>query len=465
MRKKKDIVLKVEKLIFPNLAEGIYNDKKVRVKNAIPGQILRVVLGKNRREYRDAKQIEIIERSILETNEPCHAFEKCGGCNYQTLPLDIELEMKKQAISELFSENAGDYEIIVHENPKPFGYRNKMEYTFGDEIKDGPLVLGLHRKGKYYEIVDTTGCNIVHRDFEIIRSSVMEYFSRIGKKHYRKMSAQGFLRHLVIRCGFNTKELMVNLVTTTQDSMDYEEFKDILLNLELENEIVSILHTKNDDPADAVKSDETLILFGRDYIFEEVLGLRFKISAFSFFQPNVFGIEILYSRVLELAGNLEDITAYDLYSGTGTISQILAKKAKKVIGVEIVEEAVEAAKVNAELNGIKNVEFRANDVLKELEDLSGAPELIVLDPPRSGINPKALEKILDFNPVKFIYISCNPKTLAADFNSFIDRGYTLKNLELFDQFTRTYHVEMVGVFEKIKGIKIKDLKTKEMVSE
>lgn len=449
MRKKKDIILKVEKLIFPNLAEGIYNDKKVRVKNAIPGQTLRVVLGKNRKSYRDAKQIEIIERSILETNEPCKAYEKCGGCNYQTLPLDVELEMKKQAISELFYDNAGNYEIKVHENPKPSGYRNKMEYTFGDEVKDGPLILGLHRKGRYYEIVDTSGCNIVHSDFEIIRAAVMDYFSRIEKKHYRKMSAQGFLRHLVIRCGFNTKELMVNLVTTTQDSLDYEEFKGVLLNLELENEIVSILHTKNDDPADAVKSDETIVLFGRDHIYEEILGLRFKISAFSFFQPNVFGIEKLYSRVLEMAGNLEEITAYDLYSGTGTISQILAKKAKRVIGVEIVEEAVEAAKNNAELNGITNVEFRANDVLKELENLKGAPQLIVLDPPRSGINPKALEKILDFNPLKFIYISCNPKTLASDFNSFIDRGYKLVNLELYDQFTRTYHVEMVGVFEKI----------------
>lgn len=448
MRKKKDIVLKVEKLVFPNLAEGIYNDKKIRVKNAIPGQTLRVVPGKNRKEYRDAKLIEIVERSILETNDPCTAFEKCGGCNYQTIPLSIELEMKKQAIKELFYDNARDYEIRVHENPKPFAYRNKMEYTFGDEIKDGPLILGLHRKGKYYEIVDTTGCNIVHSDFEIIRSSVMDYFSRIGKKHYRKMSAQGFLRHLVIRSGFNTKELMINLVTTTQDNFDYEEFKEMLLNLKLENEIVSILHTKNDDPADAVKSDETVIIYGRDYIYEEILGLRFKISAFSFFQPNVFGIEKLYSRVLDMAGDLEEITAYDLYSGTGTISQILAKKAKKVIGVEIVEEAVEAAKINAELNAITNVEFRANDVLKELENLNEVPELIVLDPPRSGINPKALEKILDFNPLKFIYISCNPKTLAADFNSFIDRGYKLVNLELFDQFTRTYHVEMVALFSK-----------------
>lgn len=448
MRKKKDIVLKVEKLVFPNLAEGIYNDKKIRVKNAIPGQTLRVVPGKNRKEYRDTKLIEIVERSILETNDPCTAFEKCGGCNYQTIPLSIELEMKKQAIKELFYDNARDYEIRVHENPKPFAYRNKMEYTFGDEIKDGPLILGLHRKGKYYEIVDTTGCNIVHSDFEIIRSSVMDYFSRIGKKHYRKMSAQGFLRHLVIRSGFNTKELMINLVTTTQDNFDYEEFKEMLLNLKLENEIVSILHTKNDDPADAVKSDETVIIYGRDYIYEEILGLRFKISAFSFFQPNVFGIEKLYSRVLDMAGDLEEITAYDLYSGTGTISQILAKKAKKVIGVEIVEEAVEAAKINAELNAITNVEFRANDVLKELENLNEVPELIVLDPPRSGINPKALEKILDFNPLKFIYISCNPKTLAADFNSFIDRGYKLVNLELFDQFTRTYHVEMVALFSK-----------------
>ena len=449
MRKKKEFLFKPDKLIFPNLAEGIVDGQRVRMKNAIPGQLYNVVLGRTRPEYRQVKWFELLERSELETGTPCDAHEKCGGCSYQTLSLETELELKKSAILDLFSET-GFEELIVHPNPKPVGYRNKMEYTFGDEVKGGPLILGLHRKGRYYEIVDTTTCNIVHPDFEKIRRAVMEYFRTSNKVHYRKMSAEGFLRHLVVRAGFHTGELMVNLVTTTQDELDAKEFVEVLKGLELENEIVSILHTLNDDIGDTVKADELRILYGRDHIFEEVLGLKFKISPFSFFQPNVFGIEKLYSRVLELAGNLSNTTAYDLYSGTGTISQILAKKAKHVIGVELVEEAVEAAKINAKLNSIDNVEFRANDVLKELESLKGAPELIVLDPPRSGIVPKALEKILDFNPVKFIYISCNPKTLADDYQSFINKGYRLTNLELFDQFTRTYHVEMVGVFEKEK---------------
>lgn len=449
MRKKKEFLFKPEKLIFPNLAEGMVEGQRVRLKNAIPGQLYNIVLGRQKSDYRQVKWFELLERSEIETNTPCDAFEKCGGCSYQTLPLETELELKTNSILDLFSET-GFEGLIVHPNPKPEGYRNKMEYTFGDEVKGGPLILGLHRKGRYYEIVDTTTCNIVHPDFEKIRIGVMNYFKNIGKKHYRKMSAEGFLRHLVVRAGFHTGEIMVNLVTTTQDELNSSEFVELLMDLDLENEIVSILHTLNDDVGDAVRSDEMRVLHGRDHIYEEVLGLRFKISPFSFFQPNVFGIENLYSRVLELAGDLSDTTVYDLYSGTGTISQILAKKAKSVIGVEIIEEAVEAARINAELNDIDNVEFRANDVLKELERLTGAPELIVLDPPRSGIVPKALEGILDFNPVKFIYISCNPKTLAADYHSFINKGYKLTHLEIFDQFTRTYHVEMVGVFEKEK---------------
>ncbi|MDO5718276.1 MAG: 23S rRNA (uracil(1939)-C(5))-methyltransferase RlmD [Tissierellia bacterium] len=448
MKKKREIDLRIDRLIFPNLAEGLYNEKPIRLKGAIPGQLVRARLGKNKKNYKEAKLIQILERSDLETNEPCPNFEICGGCSYQTLKLETELELKKKSIEDLINGIGVEKNLIVHKNPKPYGYRNKMEYTFGDSVKDGPIVLGLHRRGRYYEIVDTVDCNIVHPDYEIIRTNLMNYFRNSNKMKYRKMSREGFLRHLVIRYALSTGEIMVNLVTTSQDELDEIEFTKLLLDLELEGNIVSILHTVNDDPADAVKSDFTKIIYGRDYIFEKVLGLDFKVSAFSFFQPNVFGIENLYSRVLELCGDIEDLTIFDLYSGTGTISQILAKSAKKVIGVEIVEEAVEAAKENAKLNKIENVEFRANDVLKELENLDSPPQLIVLDPPRSGIHPKALQGILEFKPEKFIYISCNPKSMAGDLNSFFEKGYKLENIEIFDQFTRTYHVETIAMMSR-----------------
>ncbi|MBS5945052.1 MAG: 23S rRNA (uracil(1939)-C(5))-methyltransferase RlmD, partial [Peptoniphilus harei] len=245
-----------------------------------------------------------------------------------------------------------------------------------------------------------------------------------------------------------TNEMMVMIVTSTQLDYDMDKYKDMLLGLDLEADLASVLHCLNDNLADAVKCDELRVLHGRDHIYEELLGLRFKISPFSFFQTNTLGAEKLYSMAREFVGDYKDKVLYDLYSGTGTIGQVLSQKARKVYGIEIVEEAVKAARENAKLNGIDNVEFIAEDVLKVLDDLDKNPDLIVLDPPREGINPKAIDKIIDFAPEKFLYISCNPVTLVRDLGVFGDRGYNIEEIEIVDQFPKTSHVETVVLMSR-----------------
>jgi precorrin-6B methylase 2 len=218
---------------------------------------------------------------------------------------------------------------------------------------------------------------------------------------------------------------------------------DSLLKLELSGRITGILHSYNDSLADVVQADRTELLYGRDYICEELLGLKFKISAYSFFQTNSLGAEVLYSKVREYVGNTKDKSIFDLYSGTGTIAQILAPVARKVTGVEIVKEAVEAAGENALLNGIDNCEFIAGDVLKVLDELNDKPDIIVLDPPRDGVNPKALGKIIDYGVDKIIYVSCKPTSLVRDIEILQGRGYKVERVCAVDMFPQTVHVETV----------------------
>ncbi len=328
-------------------------------------------------------------------------------------------------------------------SPQEFAYRNKMEFSFGDEYKDGPLSLGLHKKGSTYDVLNACDCKLVHEDMTKILTCVLEYCREKGYSYYHKMQHMGFLRHLLLRRGNTTGEILVNLVTTSQEETDFAELKERLLSLKLEGKIVGFLHIINDALSDVVKSDETRVLYGKDYFYEEILGLKFKITPFSFFQPNSYGAEVLYETAREYIGNTKDMTVFDLYSGTGTISQILAAVAKEVIGVEIVEEAVAAAGENAKLNGIENCRFLAGDVLKVLDTIKEKPDFIVLDPPRDGIHPKALPKIIDYGVDKLVYISCKPTSLARDLEMFLGRGYRVEKVCCVDQFCQTVHCETI----------------------
>lgn len=380
----------------------------------------------------------------------CPHSEFCGGCIYQGTAYESQLAAKEKEVLRLLeSKSIAPGKIDPIEGcPSQYGYRNKMEYTFGDFVKDGEMTLGMHKKKNFMSIITVDQCQLVDPDFNVILGATLDFAKENGYTFYHKRSHQGLLRNLIIRKGVRTGELLVNLVTSSEEGFDEEGFVSMLEKLPLGNSLVGVLRTFNDSLADAVICQSMKVLTGRDYYMEEILGLKFKVSAFSFFQTNVEAVERLYTEALALVRNFEGKTAFDLYCGTGTISQILALKAKKVLGIEIVEEAVEAARVNAALNGLDNVEFLAGDVFEMLNQVTDKPDVIVVDPPRVGMSLKAVEKIAGYGVDQIVYISCNPKTLVINLQQFEYLGYRVDYLKAFDNFPMTRHTECIVLLQK-----------------
>ena len=454
----------VEKIEFPNKGILHVEEEKVIVKNAIPGQKVRFVINKKRNGKCEGRLLEVLEASPLEQSEDaCPHFGVCGGCLYQSLPYEEQLKIKEEQIKALLDSVCKSYEFEgIKGSPISDGYRNKMEFSFGDEYKGGPLALGMHKRGSFYDIVNTPQCQIVHEDFRKILTATLEYFTEIGMGYYRKLQHEGYLRHLLVRRAVKTGEILVALVTSGQtgaagmpESLEaekvlLEEWKETLLALKMEGSFAGILHIRNDTLADVVQSDETTVLYGKGYFYEELLGLKFQITPFSFFQTNSLGAEVLYETARGYVGETKDKVVFDLYSGTGTISQIIAPVAKKVVGVEIVEEAVGAAKENAEANGLHNCEFIAGDVLKVIDEITEKPDLIILDPPRDGIHPKALDRIINFGVDYLVYISCKPTSLVRDLVILQERGYKLERAVAVDMFPATANCETIAKLVRIK---------------
>lgn len=457
----------VEKMDFPNKGIIYIEGERATVKNALPGQKVKFLVNKKRKGKCEGRLLEVTELAAVELADACPHFGICGGCLFQTFPYEEQLKIKEGQVRELLEGVLGtpgvsgtwNFEGIIG-SPAAERYRNKMEFSFGDEVKDGPLALGMHKRGSFYDVVTVGGCRIVHEDFTKILLCTKEFFEERQIPFYKKMQQTGYLRHLLVRRAVKTGEILIDLITTTQThTLQTEQFggteeellnqwREKILALSLEGTLAGILHTKNDTLADAVKDEGTEILFGQDYFYEELLGLKFRISPFSFFQTNSLGAEVLYEKTREYVGGVDGKVVFDLYSGTGTIAQILAPVAQKVVGVEIVEEAVEAARVNAERNGLSNCEFIAGDVLKVVGELTDKPDLIVLDPPRDGIHPKAIEKIIDFGVERMVYVSCKPTSLARDLETLTARGYAVERACCVDMFPGTGNVETVVLLSK-----------------
>lgn len=380
----------------------------------------------------------------------CKHDAYCGGCIHQGVPYEEQLREKEAIVRELMEEKncLPEKMISIVGSPSQYRYRNKMEYTFGDLEKGGEMTLGMHKRGHYMSIVTVDECQLVHEDYNKVLRGTLEFCR--GYSKYHKKAHSGLMRNLILRTGVRTGELLINIVTTSEDGFDEDGFVKMVLSLPLENEVVGILRTINDNVSDAVNCDELRILYGRDYYMEKIMDLDFKVSAFSFFQTNVEAVERLYEEAIDLIDDYENKVVWDLFCGTGTISQSIAKKAKKVVGVELVEEAVEAAKENAASNGLDNCTFIAGDVFKVLSDMEEKPEVIVVDPPRAGINPKALEKIASYGVPEILYISCNPKTLANDLAFLQNFGYRAKVMKPYDNFPMTKHIELVGLITRVK---------------
>ena len=444
--KKNDIIeVTINDLEFPCIGIVNFENKIVKVKNTLPGQKIKARVVRSKKDSAEAKLLEVLENAFYEQEPSCKHFNLCGGCTYQTVPYMNQLEIKakqvKNILDEILTEN---YEFLpIVPSPKKTGYRNKMEFSFGDEIKEGPLTLGMHRKNSFHSIINTYECQIVDEDFRQILCQILEYFRGNSQTYYHKTTNIGFLRYLLVRKAEKTGEILINLITTSQSTLNEKEFVELILAMNLEGKVKCIAHSIFDGVADAAKADSMKVLYGKDQITEELLGLKFNISSFSFFQTNSLGAEKLYSIVRDFIGNTKDKVIFDLYSGTGTIGQILAPAAKKVIGIEIVEEAVEKANENAKLNNLNNCTFIAGDVLKKIDELNDNPDIIVLDPPREGIHPKAIQKIIDYKPETFIYISCKPTSLKNDLPAFLDNGYKITKVQCVDMFPQTPHVESI----------------------
>ncbi len=384
----------------------------------------------------------------------------CGGCLYQEKTYEEQAAIKGREVAELMAKKGVDLSHMKSEYrpedlvraPQLYAYRNKMEYTFGDMQKGGEMTLGMHQKKRFMNIITVDRCQLVHPDFNVILKAVLDFCHEKGYPKYNAKTHEGLMRNLIIRWGQRTGELLINVVTSSQTEFDGAGFTAAVKGVQniLNNAIVGVLHTINDRLADAVYPDEIKLLWGRDYYREKICDLEFKVSAFSFFQTNIPAVERLYNDALSLIDDFEGKTCFDLFCGTGTISQVLARKAKKVVGIEIVEDAVESAKANAKQNGLYNCEFIAGDVFEALGRVSDNPDVIVVDPPRAGITPKALDKIANYGTKQLLYISCNPKTLAENIVYLQEYyGYRALTLKAYDNFPFTKHIECVALLERL----------------
>ena len=524
--KKGDIIEgTIENYSFPNRGSFRYEDQKITVKNALPGANVRIRITKKKSGAAEGMILDTLKSSPYETKKPvCPHFYECGGCTYQPVAYTNQLRLKEQMVKDLLTPVVPDLPWEgIESSPDQFQYRNKMEFSFGDAEKDGPLTLGLHRLGSSYDILEIRGCALVRPAWNEILKYTQKFFRDHKVSFYHKMQHYGILRHLVVRQSFADGGILVNLVTTTKYELQAPEKKapdtasestdeglrnQIIQDLHLpeyvaglvgleasgkfdtltsHSHLAGVIYTENDSLSDAVKADSVTLLYGQDYLMEEVLGLKFRVSPFSFFQTNTRGCEVLYGKVREYvlsvyedavrvvdveggersesAENIEGIAGgdkdgtkkagviYDLYSGTGTIAQLLAPVAKKVYGIEIVEEAVEAARENAKLNKLKNCEFIAGDVLQKLDEIEERPDFIILDPPRDGCTPKSLDKIISYGVPYMVYISCKPTSLARDLVTLQARGYQVLRACAIDEFPNTVHVETIALIERGRNAK------------
>ncbi len=386
-----------------------------------------------------------------EGKEP--AFEEAIGCELHFLPYEEQLNFKKEYVSKLLKVRGFDIDVEkISASPVISGYRNKMEYSFGDLEMGGELNLGLHVPGRYYDIESSTDLSIVDDDFNKIVEEVQAYCRKKEYKKFYKKNASGLLRNIIVRKGRFTGEILIG-ISTSYAEFDEKDFVDFMRGIDLEGHIVGIMRLKNDSTADVVKAGENdVLLWGRDYYIEKILGLEFKVSFFSFFQTNSACTEVLYSRVRENVRKIAPKKALDLFCGTGTISQVLAEEVDELVGIEIIEDAVKMAKENAGVNGITNCKYIAGDVFKVLKDeevfSSLNADLIIVDPPRSGISKKALDKIIDLGIDDVLYVSCNPRTFAIDYEVLNEAGYEIRSIEAVDMYPTTKHVECIVLLQR-----------------
>jgi 23S rRNA (uracil1939-C5)-methyltransferase len=441
--------LTIDSLAYGGNGVARLNGFVVFVKRALPGDTVRARVTKVKRNHAEAVSLEIVDAGAPRVDAPCAHYPACGGCRFQDLAYEAQLDAKAQQVADALTRigRLTDVELEPAEPAESlFHYRNKLEYSFSGTVAEP--VLGFHRAGRWDEVLDIERCWLTTHFGNAVRNAVKEWARSEGLAPYDQERQEGYLRHLVVREGRNTGQALVVLVTAPGELAAAESF---LETLRAFPEIRSIHWAVNDSPAE-VTNLPTRLLWGVEAIEEELLGLRFRIRPNAFFQTNTAMCEVLYRLAGEYAALTGEETVYDLYSGTGTIALSLARDALTVWGIESSEESVACAVENAELNGLLNAAFFAGDVgadLEELRDRAGAPDVVVVDPPRAGLAGKALRRIGRLAAPRLVYVSCNPTTLAGNAKELVSEwGYRLERVRPVDMFPHTPHVETIALFTR-----------------
>lgn len=472
LKKNQEITIRIADLAFGGVGIGKIPTEKgefaVFVQNTIPGQLVKARVEKNQKRFAECKLVEILEKSPDEIDIP---YQPIPGAPYATLPIEKQIHYKKKNTLELF-RRIGKIQQIEEvfdefiQSPAVWHYRNKMEYAFSvirfdlekkEEFDD--FGLGFKHRGTWWcvENLDRDS-GLFDEELESKLKEIRSYCEDTNLPSWHPPKRTGFYRYLVVRKSYHTGQLLMNLVTSEVDvdRFDAMSFAEKLKSL-FGKRLAGVIHTINPNTGDRIDPllGQTIQLYGAPKIVEVINGLQFEISMTSFFQTNPRSAEKLYNKVIEYAGVKDEDDGkviLDLFCGTGTITQLLAKQSKrKVIGVDIVEDAITDARENARRNDVSNLEFYAADVGKfliQFPDFAGKIACLILDPPRGGIAPKTLRKIMALGAARIVYVSCNPSTQARDAIDLMQEGYRLTRLSLVDQFPHTSHVESVAIFEK-----------------
>ena len=466
----KDEILEIDIIDLGAEGRGIgrtSDDFVVFVKNTVPGDKVRVKVKKVKKSYAEAGLVEIIENSTIRTAPLCEYFGTCNGCRMQNINYTHQLELKHNIVKNAFERIGGFTNINIPPvigSEKIYFYRNKLEFSFSNqrwltekdinnENAEKDFALGFHMPGFINKVIDLNKCHLQSEISNKILNLTREFFKSKGESVYTTKTHTGYLRYLVIRESFGTSDLMVNLITHTENISLINEFSE-LLKKQIP-EITTFINSISTSKAQVAQGDYSNTMFGDGYIKEKTGDYIFKITPSSFFQTNSFQAKTLFDTVLELGNFKKDENVLDLYCGAGAISIYISSYVKSVLGVEMNAEAIEMAKDNTELNGVSNCEFTAHDVKNYLSTVIPAKagirntfDSVILDPPRSGIHPKAAEYISALEPEKIIYVSCNPATQARDIK-LLEEKYNITAIQPVDMFPHTFHIENVVRLDKI----------------
>ena len=449
-----ELDLRIDSLATGGRGVARHEGVVVFVERALPGDLVRARITKVKRRHGEAVAIERLEAGPGRVEAPCPHFGTCGGCRWQDLAYDLQLGHKQRQVVDAIERIGGFREFAVEPIVPAiaqFGYRNKLEYTW--TMTPEGAALGFHRAGRWQEIVPLEVCLLTSDAGNAVREVFVEWARAAGHDAYDQAVAAGYLRHLVVREGVRTGQLLCILVTAPGAPLEVELLQTMLA--ERAPGVVGVLHAPHDGVAESTQGIPARALFGRT-VFEEVIaGLSLSVTAGAFLQTNTEMADVLYRDAIEQAKLTGREVVWDLYCGTGSIGLALAGSARRVVGIEIVEEAVERARENALANGVGNAQFVVADVGKAPRELIAegypSPDVVIVDPPRAGMTPRAVRRLLELAPDRIVYVSCNPTTLAGNAQLLVEGGFELERVRPFDLFPHTPHVECVASFTRAAG--------------